>query len=78
MSYRTLEVEVEDGRVRARGGEPLPTKARALLTILESHESEALDLDAERPGLRRFLSRPPLKLTEEQFRTGMEADFWDQ
>ncbi|HXP61195.1 MAG TPA: hypothetical protein VN829_11930 [Dongiaceae bacterium] len=40
MSYRTLEVELENGRVRPRGGEPLPPKAHALLTILSPPSSE--------------------------------------
>ena len=35
MSYRTLEVELEDGRVRTSGAEALPPKAHALLTILK-------------------------------------------
>ena len=34
MSYKTLEVELENGRVHSSGAETLPTKARALLTIL--------------------------------------------
>ncbi|MDE3068686.1 MAG: hypothetical protein KGJ60_14210 [Verrucomicrobiota bacterium] len=34
MSYKTLEVELENGRVHASGAERLPAKARALLTIL--------------------------------------------
>ena len=34
MSYRTLEVELENGRVQPSGPETLPTKAHALLTIL--------------------------------------------
>ncbi len=34
MSYKTLEVELENGRVHPSGGETLPTKAHALLTIL--------------------------------------------
>jgi hypothetical protein len=34
MSYKTLEVELENGRVRAAGAETLPDKAHALLTIL--------------------------------------------
>ena len=34
MSYKTLEVELENGRVRPSGSETLPAKARALLTIL--------------------------------------------
>jgi hypothetical protein len=36
MSYQTVEVDLENGRVRPRGSESLPAKARALLTIVES------------------------------------------
>ncbi|HTR41713.1 MAG TPA: hypothetical protein VMH87_08870 [Pseudomonadales bacterium] len=36
MSYKTVEVELEDGRVRPSGSETLPAKAHALLTILAS------------------------------------------
>jgi len=35
MSYQTLEVELENGRVHPSGPETLPPKAHALLTILE-------------------------------------------
>jgi hypothetical protein len=35
MSYQTLEVDLENGRVRPRGSDALPAKARALLTIVE-------------------------------------------
>ncbi len=34
MSYKTVEVELENGRVRAAGAETLPETAHALLTIL--------------------------------------------
>ena len=34
MSYKTVEVELENGRVRPSGAETLPDKAHALLTIL--------------------------------------------
>jgi hypothetical protein len=34
MSYKTVEVELENGRVHASGAETLPDKAHALLTIL--------------------------------------------
>jgi hypothetical protein len=34
MSYKTVEVELENGRVHAAGSETLPNKAHALLTIL--------------------------------------------
>ena len=36
MSYQTLEVELEDGRVHPAGAEKLPAKATALLTILST------------------------------------------
>jgi hypothetical protein len=36
MSYKTLEVDLEDGRVRARGLEALPARAHGLLTLLDS------------------------------------------
>jgi hypothetical protein len=35
MSYKTVEVELKDGRVHPSGPETLPPKAHALLTILE-------------------------------------------
>lgn len=34
MSYRTLEVEIDHGRVSPKGPERLPEKASGLLTIL--------------------------------------------
>jgi len=34
MSYRTLEVEIDHGRVASKGAEALPEKATGLLTIL--------------------------------------------
>ena len=78
MSYRTLEVELEDGRVRPRGAEPLPAKARALLTILEPPPGETNSAGPPGAGLRRFLSGADFQLTDEQFKASMEADFWDQ
>lgn len=38
MGYKTLAVELENGRVRPHGTETLPSKAQALLTLLDSHE----------------------------------------
>ena len=35
MSYQTVEVELENGRVQPCGAEALPARARALLTILD-------------------------------------------
>ena len=37
MSYRTVEVEIEHGRVSSKGLETLPEKASGLLTILNLH-----------------------------------------
>jgi hypothetical protein len=34
VSYKTVEVELDQGRVRPSGSETLPDKARALLVIL--------------------------------------------
>jgi hypothetical protein len=34
VSYRTLEVEIDHGRVTPKGAEALPEKASGLLTIL--------------------------------------------
>ncbi|MEY2427755.1 MAG: hypothetical protein QOJ40_640 [Verrucomicrobiota bacterium] len=36
MSYLTVEVEIDHGRVSPKGAEPLPEKASGLLTILET------------------------------------------
>jgi hypothetical protein len=35
MSYLTVEVEIDHGRVSSKGAEALPTRASGLLTILE-------------------------------------------
>jgi hypothetical protein len=59
MSYKTVEVELEQGWVRPCGSETLPDKARALLVILTpiSEESEEItgpslaDLTAEYCGI---------------------------
>jgi hypothetical protein len=55
MTFQTLEVDWEDGLVRPRGLEVLPSKARALLTIVEGtseNAEESLPSLAER--LRHF------------------------
>jgi hypothetical protein len=43
MNYKTVEVELENGRVHPAGAEMLPDKAHALLTILspQAVKSEA-------------------------------------
>ena len=40
MSYQTLAVELENGRVHPSGADTLPAKAHALLTILSPAASE--------------------------------------
>jgi len=40
MSYKTVEVELENGHVRPSGPETLPPRAHALLTILSSEKPE--------------------------------------
>jgi hypothetical protein len=46
VSYKTVEVELEQGRVRPCGAETLPNNARALLVIL----SPTSPLSEESPG----------------------------
>ena len=79
MNYRTVEVELEHGRVRARNAEALPPKANALLTILEPGGNSA---EISRPsgpaGLRRLLAEPDFPLTPQQFKAIMESDVWEQ
>ena len=36
MSYLTLEVEIDHGRISPTGAEKLPDKGKGLLTVLES------------------------------------------
>ena len=40
MSYQTVEVELENGRVQPCGAEALPARAHALLTILEGRPGQ--------------------------------------
>ncbi len=79
MSYKTVEVDLENGRVLPRGNTTLPAKAHALLTILEPNGDPPGAATAPAgAGLRRFLSTPDFVLTSEQFRASMEADFFEQ
>ena len=78
MSYTTVEVELENGRVLPRGDTKLPAKARALLTILELTGDKSSVSAPPEAGLQRFLSTPDFTLTTEQFRASMETDFFEQ
>lgn len=46
MSYRTVEVEIDHGRISAKGPEALPEKASGLLTILEPQLSQPGPVDS--------------------------------
>jgi hypothetical protein len=78
MSYKTVEVDLENGHVTAQGREALPAKARALLTILQANVEPPAGGQQPAAGLVRFLSSPDFALTPEQYRASMEADFFDQ
>ena len=78
MSYVTVEVDLEGGRVHSRGAEALPEQAHALLTILEPGFLTATPRVEGGAGLSRFLSAPDFPLTPEQFRASMEADSFEQ
>ncbi len=80
MSYQTLEVELEAGRVRPRGAEVLPERARALLTILEAGrpDSPAAKRGVASAWLSRFLSAEDFPLTPAQFRARMDTDVLEQ
>jgi hypothetical protein len=45
MSYKTVEVKLENGRVQPSGSETLPEKALALLTILSPAPDEDEQID---------------------------------
>jgi hypothetical protein len=67
MSYKTLEVELENGRVHPSGAEPLPDHAHALLTIL-TLGSPAAVAPADSP----LVERPSVALTCAEL-----ADRWE-
>jgi hypothetical protein len=57
MSYVTVEVEIDHGRIVARGSEALPEKGSGLLTILQPERATPA---AQRPyGLARGSFRVP-------------------
>lgn len=79
MSYTPVEVELENGRVWPRGTVSLPTKAHALLTILEPNGgTPAPPAPPAGAGLGRFLATSDFALTPEQFRASMKADVFEQ
>jgi len=72
MSYVTLEVEIDNGRVVPREPAKLPNKGRGLLTVLES-TPEAGDIEKMTP-LEAFQAlQKSLKLDEAKARAWMET-----
>ena len=57
MSYKTVEVELEQGRVRPSGSETLPDKARALLVILSPNPPEPEEVTG--PSLAELMAEFP-------------------
>ena len=76
MSFRTIEVDVIDGRVEPTGDDELPQRARALLTVIE--ESARDETSGALPGLKRFLELPHIPVTAEQVRKSLDEDYYDQ
>jgi hypothetical protein len=50
MSYKTVEVDLENGHVRPCGAETLPLKGRALLTLLDDGNPKAAKSCTELAG----------------------------
>jgi hypothetical protein len=70
MSYKTLEVELENGVVRPAGSEILPAKAHALLTILTPAMLDAHQDDGSSPTTLKHPS--PAKTSAEL------AEYWSK
>ena len=60
MSCKTLEVELENGRVRPRGAETLPASGHALLTLLDSGSPSVAGTCGELAGHWGGLDKLPL------------------
>lgn len=69
MSLLTVEVELDHGRVTAKGGESLPQHAKALLTILPQAGRAKRDPLERDPSLPRviFHEDPTLPLSEDEW-----------
>jgi len=69
MSLLTLEVELDQGRVTSKGGEPLPQHARALLTILPAQSGARRNPLEPHPALQRvqFFEDPATPLSEDEW-----------
>lgn len=60
MSYKTLEVELDNGRVHPCGMETLPANAHALLTLLDSSAPSTARTCSELADRWSALNRLPL------------------
>ncbi|MFN0076199.1 MAG: hypothetical protein ACKVY0_06975 [Prosthecobacter sp.] len=69
MSLLTLEVELDQGRVTAKGGELLPQHAKALLTILPAQNGAKRNPLEPHPDLQRvkFFEDPATPLAEDEW-----------
>ncbi len=72
-----LDPEVYDDLkvAAAREGKPIGELIQlAVITYLHPQTQHA----SEKSGLRRFLEQPPLNVSNESFRSILEADYYDQ
>src|SRR5258706_375778 len=74
MSYKTLEVELENGRVHPRGSETLPAKAHALLTLLDSSAPPVAQTCAELAERWAGLKNLPFDLAQARVHARIWAD----
>jgi hypothetical protein len=76
VSFRTIEVDLINGRVQPTGNDRLPDRARGLLTVIE--EPSQAERPRESVGLKKFLELPHIPVTAEQVRKSLEEDYYDQ
>lgn len=72
-----LEEEVYHDLKRRAADERLPINEVIQAAVLD-YLNRPRRASLSKAGLRRFLEREPFKLTPEQFRETMEADFFEQ
>ncbi|HXP62928.1 MAG TPA: hypothetical protein VN829_20675 [Dongiaceae bacterium] len=76
MNYVTVEVEIEHGRIVARGPEKLPEKASGLLTILPSPAHKAAELGPVRQRVTLPLIRGDGKRIIDPTPEELDASLW--
>jgi hypothetical protein len=75
VSFRTIEVDVIDGRVEPTGADRLPLHAHGFLTLLDDSQELA---KGDLSGLKKFLDLPAIPSTPEQVRASLDEDYYDQ